>query len=168
MVKRLKAAAAFLFMAVVLMACSHSNSEQSEAESLAKEFVGKLYAVKHESIPEIDLPAIEEKNKEIQPYVTENVWNKLKANSDTAIPIRIAKKSRSNVGAELQKVTIEPTKEVEHSYDLTYDIMVKVTNENNEVKEYKVPGEATVIKEKDKWAINRIWSDPRELSVYFN
>ncbi len=87
---------------------------------------------------------------------------------DTAIPIRIAKKRQSDVGAELHNMTIEPTSEVGHSYDLKYDIMVKVTNESNEVKEYKVPGEATVIKEKDKWVISSIGSYPRELSVFFN
>lgn len=46
--------------------------------------------------------------------------------------------------------------------------MVKISNENNEVKDYKVPGESTVIREKDQWVISSIGSDPRELSVFFN
>ena len=160
-----KVALPLLLIALVMVACSERNSDQSEVESLVKDFISKQYDLKHDSIPENDLSVIEEQNKKLKPYVTGAVWNKLKANGETAIPVRIAEKNQADIEAAVSNITIDKTKDVKNSYELKYEITVKLIDKNKEVKEVKVPAESTVIKSDDKWVISRIWSNKGELSV---
>ncbi|QID16135.1 MULTISPECIES: hypothetical protein [unclassified Paenibacillus] len=158
-----------LLLSVISIGCSKSSSNESEVELLINGFVNKLYTVEYQSIPKIDIEAIKEQDKKIEPYVTADLLNKLRDNGETAISVRISGKSKSNIEATTNEIKVKKTDGVKDSYDVSYNIQVKVIDQNNkQVKEYKMPGESTVIKTGDKWVINKIWSDKRELSVYFN
>ncbi|CDN42230.1 hypothetical protein [Paenibacillus sp. P22] len=154
-------------IAALLTACSGAGSDEAEAISVLDKAIHIQYDVKHRDIPEDHYSMIKERGSLLKPLVTGELLDKLEANMDTAMPVRIAAYNKADLEATVTEMKIEAVKDAKDSYDLKYTVVVKVTEDSGKVQPYSVPGEATAVRTAEDWVLSRLWSDYRWMAKLY-